>query len=169
MAGLTGIAQIQIRATQIIKGIAPEVSPTWGFEPVESGPLEDQAFGDRKAGTRRFQVIVGPLAGVRGVMGGKWLGEGLWHGARDVMAVKVRYDVSFEDGGFTKRNNMIASDQQLLAFWLSPGASSYPLDCRLIGITPSGTVNTKEIEDPNSKKSVIFITFVYELLLNIGA
>lgn len=166
---LTGIAQVQARATEIIRGITPDIAPSWKFEPSESGPLEDQAFGDRKDGTRRFQVIVGPIAGMRGVTGGKWSGDGLWHGARDVMAVKVRYDISPEDGGFTKRNNIIASDQQLLAFWIVPGASLYPVECKLISITPSGTVLIKELEDPNSKRVVVIVTFIYELLLNIGA
>lgn len=169
----TSMQALRTRATAAITAITPTVWPDVTFR-VASGDCELglQTFGDRLDGTRRFHVLPGPMGAFRGAEFTAWAGSAAI--MRDALEVRVRYEVPTGDDGYLSLIDLVADDQQQLAwalttqvadYWTGEAASG---DAVVNNIQPNGTIQTDDITDDDGTLRAVIVRFQYDLITQLG-
>lgn len=171
MAATSHMAAILDELESRLAGITPGIAPDVLFRMAsDSAPIEDQTFGDRFDGCRRFEVSPGVLAGYQGPMigngkGGEWNGDFAF--LTDTIEIAVRYEWPSDGGGLRFLKRMIATDMQLIIREISPQVADYPGDIIMHEIYPTGSVQVEKIDtNPDALARIIRIQFA--LVTSLG-
>lgn len=161
MPQITNINEIYELIKAQLEATIPDISPDIRFIAASAdGDLERQIFGDRFDGSRKFQILFGPSAGLNAPEIINWNGSLL--ALQDSLMLRIRYEFGNEDGGYLSSGRLIASDTQLLV------RAIHPLVCvaltdYITEIKPNGTINVRDIskDDPSINASILDIQFDY--------
>lgn len=151
-------AQIQSTQADIYPDI-PFVEASGDF------PLEQQIFGDRLDGCRRFHLLFGPSGGFNAPEILNWNGSLLT--LQDTLIVRIRYEFGNEDGGYLAINRLVASDTQLVVRTIHP-LVCLPLIDYVPEIKPNGTLSIKEISKEDSKVTAFILEIQFDYTIFLG-
>lgn len=130
-------------ARAIVLATTPDVEPSIAFEEAPySGPLERQSFSDPWEATRKFHVTYGVIRGMEGPGFGMFSG-GTLHHLKDTFNVEILYWVPLRDGGWSRLQDLVATDAQQIIWRLAWkddawGSNRHPskLDPRAVQLLP---------------------------------
>lgn len=130
-----------------------------------SDDLANIKFGSNNAATRRFHVLLGSAASVRGPVHAR-----SWNGSQfeitDYLRVDIRYDLPKDNSGFRLFHNMVTEDNQSLIYWLHPLVTDTPLGVVITDVQPTGTNSRTDITDGDRVVSMVHrIQFQYRTQL----
>jgi len=165
---MTAVNIIQIRRSleESIATIIPTMLPDIKFIKASTDlALENQIFGDRLDGCRKFQIVIGPFAANRGLEIMRWNGSLLTF--RDSLAIKVRYEFGNSDGGFQNLQDIIASDSLQIARQIHP-QNTLDINDYLIDIAPNGSINIDTIDKQENSYTALIVTSHFDYISQLG-
>ena len=129
--------------------------------------LANLKFGSNSAATRRFQVLLGSAASVRGPVHGR-----SWNGSQfeivDYLRVDIRYDIPKDNSGLKLLHKMVTEDNQRLIFYLHPLNHNLPSGVVISDVTPTGTNSRTDITDGDKVIAMVHrVQFQYRTQLGL--
>lgn len=164
------IASIHDAVESVIEDITPDVRSGVLFRLAPyNGRLEDMPLGRGVDGTRRFHVLVGPLANVGGATGSQWNGDGFLY-LGEPLLVRVRYAQPLNDGGYRKLLQLTASDQNRIIQQLSRVNGTAWGSGRPDTIEPTGGVSIEPVtgENANAPVDIWIFNIAFRIMHPVG-
>jgi len=154
-------------AERLIQDIDPDYMPGRRFKlaPYDV-PLEQQRFARDHEGTRRFHIMTGPLAGVRGVDGGAWNGSTV-QDLPGYMSVQVRYQIGHTKDHYRQLRDYVTHDELALVYWLQPAVGQWPADGPA-DCVPTGTAQLTRVRESGQGTEPAFDTYILDVRFTLA-